>query len=334
MKKISVITPMYNAEKTIRECMESITGQTIFDDMELIIVDDCSSDKCVETVMEYEVRYPDNIMLIRLDKNAGPGNARNIALSYASGEFIGFIDADDAAQPAMFEKLYDEAVKSDADYVDSGFYDQKKDRAIVFVTDELSGELNDKKRSDLIVVGGFIWTKLFRRDFLEGNRIRFRCEYMLEDLDFLVECTARARRLATVKEILYIYRDSGSSLSKLSEPLKYIHNHSSAMKAVYERTHLLPNYGDIREAVEFVMLTLYSNVINVCTNLVYLNLQPREEVIYILESLRKLKESMITCGYDSEYIRKGISDINLEIIKANDISPEALLAMLKDKKED
>ena len=332
MKKVSVIVPLFNAEKTIEECIDSLINQTILDDLEIIIVDDCSTDNSRNIVSRYEAKYPDNILFIKLDKNSGPGNARNIALEYATGEYIGFVDSDDAVQPDMFEKTYEEAVKTGSDYVDSGFYDQKNDRAIVFVSDDLSGELDDKKRSDLIVVGGYICTKIFRREFLDAYWIRFRNEYMLEDMDFLIECTARAERISSVKEIMYIYRDNGGSLSKTSEPLKYIHSQSSAMQAIHDRTHALPNYEGIREAVEFTELVLYSNVINVCTNLVYLNIQPREAVISVMMALRKVKDGIIRGGYDSEYIKKGISKVNLNIIRSNDISPEIVLSLMeKDK---
>ncbi len=330
MRKVSVIVPMYNSERTICECLDSIVGQTIFEDMEAIIVDDCSKDSSMSMVNEYEKKYPDNIMIIRLDENGGPGNARNIALQYASGEYIGFVDSDDAIYPSMYEKMYDEALRTDADYVDCGFYDQKKDKAIVYVSDELAGELNSDKRSSLIVAGGFIWSKVFKRDFLDENNIRFRCEYVLEDMDFLIECTARAQRISNVKEILYIYRDSSQSMSKTAQSLKYIHNQSSAMKAIYDRTHSVQGYEDIRDAVEFTILHLYVNVINTCLNMVYLGEQDEKTVSEILGSLKKMKDAIIKGGYDNPYVRKGISDVNLHIIKANDISPGTVLDLQKN----
>lgn len=330
MKKISVIIPMYNAEKTIEECLDSLVDQTIFKDIELVIVDDCSTDKSPGIVMEYESRYSDSIVFIRLDENAGPGNARNVALGYASGEYIGFVDSDDATYPLMYEELYNEAVRTGADYVDCGFYDQKNDRAIVYVSDELAGVLDAEKRSSLLVAGGYIWSKLFRKDFLTEKRICFRSEYVLEDMDFLAECTAKAYKVSNVKEILYVYRDSGASLSETAEPLKYIHNQASAMVAIYEKTHDLFYYEGIRDAVEFMILRLYSNVINTCMNMVYKGERSEEEIIPMLSSLKKTKD-IIVCntGYDSVYIKKGLSVTDLAIIKANDISPEAVLALQK-----
>lgn len=330
MKKVSVIIPMFNASQTIEECLNSLVDQTNIKDIELIIVDDCSTDCSTEIVKEYESRYPDNIILICLDENGGPGNARNIGMTYATGEYIGFVDSDDAVHKTMYEKLYEEAIKTGADYVDSGFYDQKEDNAIIYVSDELAGDLNDHKRSNLIVVGGFICTKIFRREFLISQDITFRKEYVLEDMDFLIECTARAQRISNVKEIMYVYRNTGASLSKTEEYLKYIHNQTSAMKAIYDRTYLLPNYEGIKEAVEFAMLHLYSNVINTCMNSVYLKQQSKESMIPMLAALKEIKDSVITGGYDSEYIRKGIGDKNLMIIRANDISPETVLGMLDE----
>ncbi len=329
MKKVSVIIPVYNSEKTIDECLDSLVGQTLFPDMELVIVDDCSNDSSRERVMKYESKYPDNIMLICLDENSGPGNARNVAMEYTNGEYIGFVDSDDAVFPTMYEKMYDEAIRTVADFVDSGFYDQKNDKAIVYVSDELSGELNDRKRSDLIAVGGFICTKIFKRSFIDSLSDGFRREYVLEDMDFLIECTARADRISSVKEMMYIYRDTGSSLSKTMNGIKYIHNQSSAMKAIYDRTHLLPNYKGICGAVEFTMLHLYSNILKTCMNMLYLKQQPREIVAGMLDAMRELKNSVIYGGYNTEYIRKGIRSENLSIIKANDISAEAVLAMLR-----
>ena len=329
MKKISVIIPMYNAEKTIKECLDSLVRQTIFKDMELIIVDDCSTDQSPAIVMNYEERYPDNTIIINLDKNGGPGNARNVAMEYASGEYIGFVDSDDAVYPTMYEKMYNEAVCTDSDFVDSGFFDQKNDKAIVFVSDELAGELNDKKRSSLIVVGGYICTKIFKKDFIDRYQIRFRNEYVLEDVDYLIECIARAQRIGTVKEMMYVYRDSESSLSKTTELLKYIHNQSSAMKAIFDRTHLLPNYEGIKSAVEFMMLFLYSNILNSCTNAIYFNRLDRDSVIQIMYSIRKLKNAVVTGGYDSDYINKGLKAVDIEVIRLNDESPETVLARLK-----
>lgn len=329
MKKISVIIPMYNSENTIEECLDSLIAQTIFNELEIIVIDDKSTDSGPDKVLDYERRYPESILFIRLNSNAGPGNARNIGIDYAHGDYIGYVDSDDAVYPQMYERLYEAAIKSGADYVDGGFYDQKNDKAIVYVSDDLSGRLDDNKRKRLLIAGGYIWSKLYSREFLMANGIRFREEYVLEDMDYLIECTVKANIIANVKEILYVYRDRGDSLSKTAESLKYIHNQSSAMNAIYEKTHDLPDYEGIREAIEFIILKLYSNVLNTCLNMVFLGEQPESAVIPVLTSLKKFKDAAICGNYESEYIKKGISETDIAIIKANDISAKTVLDMQK-----
>ena len=95
MKKnlVSIITPMYNSEKYIRMTIESAINQT-YNDWEMIIVDDCSSDNSPEIVSEY-IKYDSRIKYIRTDSNKGVSNARNIALKIAKGQFISFLDSDD-----------------------------------------------------------------------------------------------------------------------------------------------------------------------------------------------------------------------------------------------
>lgn len=327
MKKISVIVPVYNAQNTLNECLDSIVGQTCFSDMEVILVDDCSTDDSFLIASSYEKRFSENVLLVKLDHNSGPGAARNIALSYASGEYIGFVDSDDAIVPTMYEKLYDEAARTGSDFVDSGFYKQLSDEAILYTSDELSGMLDDHKRSELIIHGGYIVTKLFRKAFLLENSSLFREVYMLEDLDFLAELIARAKVISNVKEIFYIYRDSTDSLSKSVDVGRYVTAHSDAMVSLYNRTSVLDNYKGIQDAVEFMTMRLYSYMLNICMNAVYLKEKSPAEIIPIMESLRVLKESIVTRGYENPYVKKGISAKDIMIMKANDTSAEMALAL-------
>ena len=327
MPKVSVIIPMYNAQNTIEECLDSILGQTIFRDLEVIIVDDCSTDSSFDKANYYEKKTPENIALIKLDQNGGPGNARNIAMSYANGEYIGFVDADDAIVPTMYEKLYNEAIRTDSDFVDSGFYSQSKDEAVLYTSDDLTGKLDDAKKSSLLIHGGYTVTKIFRRSFLSANHIKFREEYMLEDFDFLAEIIARANSAANVKEILYIYRDTSSSLSKAVDVHRYIKYNSDAMAGLYSRTSILQNYPGIRDAVEFLLLRLYSFMLNTCLNSVYLGQNSKAEIIPLLDSLRQLKNATVQGDYTNHYVKQGISSKDIMIMQANDKSAEAVLAL-------
>jgi glycosyltransferase involved in cell wall biosynthesis len=327
MKKVSVIIPMYNAQDTIEECLDSIFAQTIFLDIEVLIVDDCSTDNSFEIASTYEKKAPENVALIHLSKNGGPGAAMNVGLSYASGDYITFVGSDDAIVPTMYEKLYNEAIRTDADFVDSGLYSQRRDTAFLYTSDDLSGILDDSKRSELIVHGGYTVTRITKRSLIESNNIRFREVYMLEDLDFLAEIIARSKTASNVQEIFYIYRDSSSSLSKITDVQKYVSNHSEAIVGLYSRTSCLPNYPGIQDAIEFMIIRLYSYMVNTCMNAVYLKQHSEDEIIPILDSLRTLKNATVKHGYDTDFVKRGISKKDIMIMKENDRSAQAVLAL-------
>jgi glycosyltransferase involved in cell wall biosynthesis len=107
MFKISVIIPCYNVEAYIDRCLESVMSQTIgLEHLEVIAVNDASTDRTLEKLYQWERRFPENIMVITYEKNIRQGGARNIGLQYASGEYIGFVDADDWIDSAMYQKLF------------------------------------------------------------------------------------------------------------------------------------------------------------------------------------------------------------------------------------
>lgn len=112
MAKVSVIVPVYNGKKYINKCVNSILRQT-FKDIEIILVDDGSTDNTLNILKEYEKRFP-NVKVIE-SSNLGAGGARNIGLDASHGEYILFVDADDFLREDMVEVLYKNAISNDAD---------------------------------------------------------------------------------------------------------------------------------------------------------------------------------------------------------------------------
>ncbi len=320
MKKVSVIVPMYNAAQTIEECLDSLTAQTIFTDMELLVVDDCATDDTLARVSEYEKKYPDNIMLITLDQNGGPGRARNIAMGYARGEYIGFVDSDDAVVPTMYERLYNEAKKTDADVVDSGILNKARDEAIIYTSDDLTGQPDNRKRSALIASGGYICSKIFRREFLKKENITFREEYVLEDMDYILEVFSKMNSIAAVKEIMYIYRDTGASLSKTVQVDKYLHSTMTAMTAIYDKLSILPFYEGIREAVEYTLIQMYSYSVNINLKALMDGVKSKEETMRTRKALKDLKSKYVRGGYDNKFVRDKISKTDIMLMKENDMT--------------
>ena len=116
MKKVSIIVPVYNVEKYLKECLESIANQTIHEDIEAIIVNDGSTDNSQHIIEEYVNKYP-KVFQSHIKKNGGQGDARNYGIKYATGEYLSFVDSDDVIRCDMCEKMYEKAKQEGYDIV-------------------------------------------------------------------------------------------------------------------------------------------------------------------------------------------------------------------------
>ena len=113
-----MIIPCYNVERYIDACVESLVNQTFgIERMELIFVNDASTDSTLEKLAVWESQYPDSITVISLTENCRQGAARNVGMEYATGEYIGFVDSDDYVDITMFEKMYQVHQENDVNFV-------------------------------------------------------------------------------------------------------------------------------------------------------------------------------------------------------------------------
>ena len=117
--KVSIIVPMYNTEKDVARCLETLANQTL-KDSEIIVVNDGSTDNSKKVVLDYARKYSNIVYLEK--KNGGLSDARNYGMKFANGEYIAFVDSDDFTDYTMFEKMYNKAIESNADYVECDFY--------------------------------------------------------------------------------------------------------------------------------------------------------------------------------------------------------------------
>lgn len=162
MAVISVIIPCYNVAPYIDRCLTTVTSQTIgINALEIICVDDASTDETWEHLQVWEQRYPENIMLVHCDENGRQGMARNIGLSYASADWIAFIDSDDWIELDYFEKLYAIGVQCQCDIVSC---DQFRDTS--FSLSYLNHRENGHN-SGLLLID----TVLQRKSFIVGKSI-------------------------------------------------------------------------------------------------------------------------------------------------------------------
>ena len=192
MIKVSIIVPVYNASKTLNRCLQSLVGQTL-SEIEIIAVDDCSSDYSWDILQAWESKYPEKFIIIKNKKNLGAGGARNEALKYVHGEYIGFCDSDDYVHTDMYRAMYEEAVRGDYDFVDCGYLDEKEDKGYLKTGDNCTGVLNAVKRNELIAAGGYLVSHIFKKKLFDD--ITFRENIILEDMEILMELILKAEKI-------------------------------------------------------------------------------------------------------------------------------------------
>lgn len=214
--------PVYNVERYLPACLESIVNQTL-PDIEIIAVNDGSPDNSIKILEDYQSRYPDR-MKVFTTENHGVSHARNFGLKHATAEFVLFVDSDDYLELDMCEKLYHKAVTDNNDIVICGRYNVYEREHIGEVTKETTGtflinhnfRLVDEKY-ELAHISPFPWDKLFRRSILEG--LEFPEKRRFEDLVLVFEACCRADRIGVIEEPLYNYRRTtqGGFLASFSE---------------------------------------------------------------------------------------------------------------------
>lgn len=217
--KVSVIVPIFNAEKELSSAIESIINQSIgFENIELILVDDASLDNSKNVIIEYAKKY-DNIKPIFLEKNSGyPGKPRNIGIENASADYIVFLDADDCYYPHALETYYNTIVRQDSDFVmGSHFSNLDGDKTKVNILHYFDEDCDD----EVININPFEnqlsfnrlshdhiapWGKIFKKSVIINNNVHFPENCLCEDTYFYFNMLINSKKVTLLpNEILYCY---------------------------------------------------------------------------------------------------------------------------------
>ena len=177
MPKISIIVPIYNVEKYLEKCIDSIINQTL-KDIEIICIDDGSTDKSGKILDDYAAL--DNRIKVIHKENGGYGKAMNIGLDNATGEYIGIVEPDDYITSKMYEDLYQIAITNDSDIVKSSFYVNRKSPQETrtfknFGWDSIVPKTTFKLEDcpNFLCSHPSIWSAIYKREFINSNKIRF-----------------------------------------------------------------------------------------------------------------------------------------------------------------
>lgn len=240
-EKISVIIPVYNTEKYIEKCIQSVLGQT-YTNLEIICVDDGSVDNS-GAILDAFAKKDARIKVIH-QENAGVSDARNAALRVATGDWIGFVDSDDYIDADMYETMLKANEQQGADIISCGYYLEYEDRCVVAENrKDVPAHAVDTKQFLRFVyerdvykgVASYLWTRLIKRELVYSQNNELKTSFpkeldMSEDLIFLVEVMKDSKKSLYVETPLYHYlqrddsvcHDEKKQLSNLSWAKGYL----------------------------------------------------------------------------------------------------------------
>ena len=242
MPKVSIIVPVYNVENYITYCLESLVNQTL-DDLEIIIVNDGSTDNSEKIIKKYEKKYTNIIYLKK--ENGGLSDARNFGMKYAKGEYIAFLDSDDFVDKTIYEKMYEKAQKEQADYVECDFY-WAYPKKVGFKLKEDIGVRYTNKKEMFTYARVVAWNKLIKREIIKDE---FPKGLKYEDIEFFYKLLPNIKKFAFVEEplIYYIQRDN-SLANKQDYTTGQVFNVLDNVISFYKKNKL---YDEFKECIEY-----------------------------------------------------------------------------------
>lgn len=308
MIKVSIIIPVYNAKEYLRRCLDSVCNQTL-KDIEIICVNDCSTDNSLDILNEYAQKYK-QLKIIDCRENKGESAARNIGLESAAGEYIGFVDNDDEIDLDFYEKLYNSAKEKNSDIAKGEVH------IIDYDGSETYGNLNQKiaaNNNELLYFAYHWWTAIFKSSIINENAIRFIEGYPLGgDVLFLNEVVLASNSIVLVDTVFYHYyrrEDSGDSKILSFEKIKSVLNiHEMIVENVLQSAKF-KNFSS--SAIEFIFSWCLIATLTYCY---------RYKTIEVLEYC--MKKAFSIYKKVAPYIQKNIPNIGsacMDILENGDV---------------
>ncbi len=233
---ISVIIPVYNREKFIRNCLEIITDQT-YKNLEIIVVNDGSSDDSVNIINTF---VDERIKLIHHEKNQGLSAARNTGIDNATGEYIHFMDDDDEVNSEFYEYLITASEKHQADMsVCSLIIQYGLSNSLMYDKEIVVSDTIKKYEISYMMRHGYVWRYLFKTDFLRKNNLKFEIGRFCEDGIFSFMSVFYANKIVSVPKAVYNYTDTPNSITNKTKTneahrKKYQEDHEYGQKLMRE----------------------------------------------------------------------------------------------------
>ena len=265
MDKISIIIPCYNAEAYLNRCLDSIVNQTYgIDNLEVICINDASSDSTLDILCQYESRYPESFLIINNEINTKQGYARNLAIQYSSGAYITFVDADDYIDLQMIEKLHEGIISNDYDYISCRYYrvvdgrnydlDNIPVTPIEFIND------SEEKQDNFIIDdcnNAGCWATLYSRSFVINNNLIFAEGYFYEDLLWIALSRIYAKKVLILPDKFYYYVDNNNTSVVTMKNSHHHFDRLSVMKLLLNECKERGLYKKHKNAIDMHFIWIY-----------------------------------------------------------------------------
>ena len=291
---ISVLVPIYNTEKYLREALDSILAQT-FQDYEVICINDGSTDKSRDIIQDYIDKDP---RFCAIDKsNSGYGASMNLGIQEANGEYIAILEPDDFLEPDAYERLYTKALEHNVDIVKGNYWfywskPKEKNQLISVIKPSMSGKVLDpQEKPEIYLALPSIWSAIYKRSYLIENKISFleTPGTSFQDLSFTFKIWAFTNRVFLLEDPLLHYRQDNEASS--------VNNPDKAFCVVNELEEIertlqtLPNKTELKR---YVYRIKYDNYM---WN--YQRLTPEIRVLFLEKMVQELKDGQLKGDYDA-----------------------------------
>lgn len=238
MPKVSVIVPIYNVEKYLEKCINSLLSQTL-EDIQIILVNDGSKDNSGNIAKEYEKNNKDRVIYVEKE-NGGLSDARNYGLKYATGDFIAFLDSDDYIEKNAYEEMYNKAIEENADYVECDFIWEFPNKIRV---DKQYPYKNKKEMLSFVRV--VAWNKLIKRQLITDNNLEFPKGLRYEDVEFTYKLIPFINKFAYVdKPFIHYVQRKGSIANVQNERTAEIFTVLDNVIEFYKKNNIYEKYRD------------------------------------------------------------------------------------------
>lgn len=210
--KVSVVIPVYNVEKYIRQCLESVINQTL-KDIEIICINDGSKDNTLKILEEYSQK---DSRIVLIDKeNEGLSAARNQGTELARGEYISYIDSDDWVDIHYLEELYNAAKKYNSDVACSSIIrvtGGRRRNKLIYKKEEFTRDIDKKNELTNVPIYSYVWNKIYKRDKLIQSGVKFPIGRVYEDIIWSIQAIYYLDGVVTVPSAIYYYRKNPTSV--------------------------------------------------------------------------------------------------------------------------